>query len=397
MRVLIVEPHASGHHASYLRWLALTAIRHRWSVVIAATARALAHPLLNSIVADFRDVITHEIEDCPGMDAATARSAQLLFREFAYWKTFKRTATEVRAKMSIDAAILPYVDYCFHALAILGSPFQELPWCGISMRLGVRQEVVSTKSRPPLKWRVAKLVLASSTLRALFVINPSVQDVPRNWFTKAALSKLRYLPDPAELEVTGARAESRADLGISDSNVAMLAFGSIDERKGIDSLLNSLASQNGLDDYVVILAGKQSANMQRELRSAVYADLLSKKRLLVIDRFLSAAEQNLVFAAADVVWVGYRNHIYMSGVLALAGRAGLPVVGTVEGEIGRLIANHKFGAAARIDQPGDVGAALREMLDVHTRAQFGKRAQAAFATHTVENFGATVMSAFHPP
>jgi len=393
MRVLILEPHASGHHASYLRWLVEAAVRKQWNVVIATTAAALDHPSLTTIAADFADVRTHLIDAFPNFDGVIARPSRLIRRELAYWKAFKRTVAEVRRRASIDAAILPYVDYCFYALAMLGPPFQDLPWCGISMRLEVRQDAPSTKPVLPLKWRVAKRVLSGPTLSALFVINPSVQDVPPDWLSTTSLSKLRYLPDPAEFEVTGARPESRAALGISDSDVAILVFGSIDERKGIDSLVSCILSHASLANYVVILAGRQSAGVQGQLRTPPCAELRSRNRLIVIDRFLPVAEQNLVFTAADVVWVGYRRHSYMSGVLVIAGRAGLPVVGTAEGEIGRLIAKHNLGVVARIDRPEEVDRALHAMLDAHTRVQMGQLAQSAFASHTTENFGATVMAA----
>jgi glycosyltransferase involved in cell wall biosynthesis len=394
MRILILEPYASGHHASYLRWLVQAAVRMHWSVVIATSAGSLTHPSLRTIAADFGDVHTHVIKDLPMVGGATIRRSLLMLQEFAYWRTFRRTLMEVRKNGPIDGAILPYVDYCFYALAILGSPFKELPWCGISMRLKVGQSSDKQKLPLPLKWRLANRVLRSSTLRALFVINPSVQDVPSYWCSKTLLSKVQYLPDPAEYEIAGSRRESRTALGISDKEVAILVFGLIDERKGIDSLLSSLSLRDGLESYVVILAGTQSAYIRGELRKGPFAKLVSCKRLIVIDRVLAAAEQNLVFTAADVVWVGYRNHAHMSGVLVLAGRAGLPVVGTREGEIGRLIEKYGVGIAAGIDQPAEVDVALRAMLDFRTRTEMGRKAQCAFAGHTVENFGARVMAAF---
>jgi glycosyltransferase involved in cell wall biosynthesis len=393
MHVLIAEPHAAGHHASYLRWLVQTAVARQWSVTIATTSEASTHASLSTIAVDFAGVHVEVFDDFPGMGSGAIRPWQLLHREFAYWKGFKRALKEVRRKASIDAVILPYVDYCLYALAIRGSPFEDLPWCGIAMRLGVGQREITLKSTAPLKWRVAKRVLGSPTLRTLFVINPSVQDAPANWLSDVSFRKLRYLADPTDYQPSAARRQSRADLGISDGDVAVLVFGTIDERKGIDSLLNSLESQNGLDNYVVILAGRQSAGVQNLLRTSRYTERLNR-RLIVIDRFLPEAEQDLVFAAADVVWVGYRNHVYMSGVLVLAGRAGLPVVGSPGGEIGRLITKHSLGVVVRIDRPAEVGAALRSMLSYDTRSRFGQTAQAIFADHTVDKFGASVMAVF---
>jgi glycosyltransferase involved in cell wall biosynthesis len=202
---------------------------------------------------------------------------------------------------------------------------------------------------------------------------------------------LRYLPDPAEPVDVRTRRQSRAALGISDGQAAILVFGSIDERKGIDSLLAAVTGPEGMENYVVILAGKHSAAMQARLRAGPAAEPTARKPLIVMDRVLSDAERDQVFSAADVVWVGYRNHAYMSGVLVLAGRAGLPVVGTSEGEIGRLIAEYRFGIAARIDRQAEVISALRAMLDAGTRTAMGQRALSAFADHTVENFGASVL------
>jgi glycosyltransferase involved in cell wall biosynthesis len=394
MRVLILEPHASGHHASYLRWLVQAAAAKRWSVVIASTRSALSHPSLATLASDFGDVRTHLIADFPVDDGRVVRAHRLLRREFVYWKAFNRAAAVVRGNVPIDAVILPYVDYCFYALAILGSPFGESPWCAISMRLQVAQDAANGRPRMSVKWRLAKRILASPALKKLFVINPSVENVPANWFSPAMRSKLRYLPDPAEYDFTGSRGESRAALGISNGQVAILVFGSIDERKGIDSLLNGLALQNDLDSYVVILAGRQSVNVRDQVQAAACAELLSQKRLIVINRFLTTSEQNRVFAAADVVWVGYRNHVYMSGVMVLAGKAGVPVLGSPEGEIGRLIAKYDLGYTARLDRPAEITSALRALLDAHKRAEMGEKAQSAFASHTMENFGAEVTAAF---
>ncbi len=395
MRVLILEPHLTGHHASYLRWLVQAADKKKWSVVIATTADALPHPALSAITVEFSNVVVHPMQVSPEFLRTVGRSSQLIRRELGYWRMFKRTVQDLRARSAFDLVIVPYVDYCFYALAILGAPFGEIPWCGISMRLSVQNPQAESAMLLPWKWRMAKRLLATRNLKTLFVINPSVSDVPANWYTAGQSSKLRYLPDPAEYKVVSSRSESRAALGVSLEQVAILVFGSIDERKGIDSLIAAIVSQNDLANYVVILAGQHSANMRSEiLTRPAFAQLLAQNRLFVLDRFVSDTELGSLLAASDLVWVGYRNHIYMSGVLVLAGMAGLPVVGTMEGEIGRLITKHAMGVCARIDHPAEVADALRAMLDDARRREMGRRGRAAFEHHTVDGFGASVLAAF---
>lgn len=144
---------------------------------------------------------------------------------------------------------------------------------------------------------------------------------------------------------------------------------------------------------IVILAGAQTAYSRALLCNEGYARLLSRKRVLVLDRFVSDSEQDALFTAADIVWVGYRNHAYMSGVLVLAGLAGKAVVGPSSGEVGRLIEKHGIGRAVHVDQAAELAQALRAMLDDAARNIMGTEAKAAFASHSVENFGATVMGA----
>lgn len=393
MRILILEPHATGHHASYLRWLVQAMHQKGWSVVIATTEEALVHPELSAITAKFDNILVHTMRESPELSGVAANSRQLIRREFAYWRNFKRAVRDVRADGTpIDLIIVPYIDYCFYALALLGAPFLDIPWCGISMRLSVDITRKADRAALPWKWRMARRLLGTSGLRALFVINPSIAEIPPHWHMPKETARLRYLPDPAQCVPAPSRAESRAKLGIAKDKVAILVFGSIDERKGIDSLISAVATQADLAAYLVILAGKQSSTMRRGLLASMYGNLLAQNRLIIIDRFVDDLELGMLLAASDVVWVGYRDHIYMSGVLVLAGKAGLPVVGTSEGEIGRLINRHEMGVLARIEQPVQVAIALRAMLNDGARLEMGRRARLAFEDHTVENFGATILS-----
>jgi glycosyltransferase involved in cell wall biosynthesis len=394
MRVLILEPHASGHHASYLRWLVQAARRIDWQVVIATTEGAISHAALATIASEFGDVEIHLIREFAITIGMGARSLALIRRQLNYWRMFKRAVCEVQASSPVDFIILPYVDYCFFALAILGAPFKGTPWCGISMRLAVTDSQIMAPESLPWKWRLAKCLLGSANLKALFVINPSVSDVPANWFSVRESSKLRYLPDPAECDIPASRSEARATLGIASNRVAILIFGSIDQRKGVESLIAVLGSRADLGEYVVILAGEQTPHIRSQLASPGCARLRTEGRIIVLDRFISDVELGSLLAASDVVWVGYQGHVYMSGVLVLAGKAGLPVIGTDIGEIGRLIRRHSLGLVAKIHRPDEVALALRRMLEAALREEMGRRSKAAFADHSIEVFGARVMAAY---
>jgi len=394
MRLLIVEPESHGHRGHYVRWLVVAAHRKQWDVVIATTKAASSHPIVRTLPSEFGNVAIHLMRDAAKRQDVHPTFWQLVRNDIASWRSFKQTVDEIRSTGPIDAVVLPYAEYCFFSLAIFGEPFWGIPWCAISMRLSLAQLGSVVNSSMPRKWRFAGRILRQPSLRALFVINPSVGDVPQTWYSPRVRARLRYLPDPGEDSGFVSRQEARVSLNLADTAVAILVYGWIDGRKGADALLQTLALEPELDEYVVILAGEQSTNTRDLLRSEPYARFREEKRLIVLDRFISETEQSAVFAAADIAWLGYRSHLFMSGVLVLAGRAGLPVIGTREGEIGRLVETHQLGAVAAIGQLSDIARALRRMRDATMRYEMGQRARRVFAAHSVDNFGDTVLATF---
>ena len=150
MRILIVEPHTSGHHANYLAWLARACRARNWRVAISTTGAAISHPLFAAMESE-RDsgIEFHTMQDV--RLTAHPTNVGLMRREIAYWRLFRAAARAAGAVAGIDAIILPYLDYCYHAMAILGSPFAGCPWCAISMRLSVEISSAGSASRLPVE------------------------------------------------------------------------------------------------------------------------------------------------------------------------------------------------------------------------------------------------------
>ena len=394
MRLLILEPNADGHRAQYVRWLVQAASRRHWTTLIGTTEAAFSHVTLRALPSEYANVDVLMMRKASVEYAKTSGLLAQACNDVASWRMFKRAIDAARARYDINAIIFPYAEYCFYSLAVLGEPCHGIPWCAISMRLSLARDTSTDFTRLPRNWRLAHRILDQPHLRALFVINPSVDDVPRNWYSDKARSRLRYLPDPAESPQIELRPAARLALSVSERSIVVLVYGWIDGRKGADSLVQTLAQESDLEDFTLILAGEQSEDTRGLMSTAPYRHLRATHQLIVLDRFLSSDEQQSVFAAADVVWLGYRQHMYMSGVLALAGRAGLPVLGTKDGEIGRLIESNGLGIIIALDRLAEIAQALRVMRNAATRKEFGERGRRHFATHTVDNFGDTVLSAF---
>lgn len=372
-----------------MRWVVEAIVERGWVAVVATTKKALEHPLLRGLAHAGERVELRIIDTELPVGALDGRLA-VIRSELVYWQSMRAVVRAERARADVSAVVLPYVDYCFFACCVLGVPYGGVPWHAISMRLSA---VGETAAKAPWRWRLARRLLSSPSLSTLFAISPSVQTLPSAWLTRAMAAKLRYLPDPAEHRGGADRAAARSRLGLMPDQLAVLVFGSIDERKGVGRLAAALAGDARLARYVLVVAGAQTPQLRAAAGSGALAELRSRRRLIELDRTLDDAEQNLVFAAADVAWLGYERHIFMSGVLVLAGHSALPVVATDVGETGAFVRRHGMGLLIEVNGTDSVRDALLALADAAVRRNLGSRSKAAVEEHTPQRLKQALIDA----
>jgi len=389
-RILIVEPHSPGHHATYLRWIIEAIVAQGWTAVVATTDKALQHPLLQDLKVG-RDGVELHIVDAEMPLGAIRGRLEVIRRELMYWRAMRDVVRAEQAKGDLQSVVLPYLDYCFFTCCVFGLPCGGVPWHVISMRLSAVR--APNADRLPWRWRLVRRLLSTKSLATLFAISPSVRDVPSSWLTPALAAKLQYLPDPAEQRGGVSRDTARARLGLRPEHLAALVFGSIDERKGLGRLAAVLAADSQFARYVLIVAGAQAPDIRAEAARGALAQLRDAGRLIVLDRTLDDAEQAVVFAAADVAWLGYEGHAFMSGVLVLAGQAALPVVATDFGEIGMFVRRHAIGLLVEAEGDASVRDALVALMDPALRRELGAQSHAALKEHTPQRLKQSLVAA----
>ncbi|HEY1608857.1 MAG TPA: group 1 glycosyl transferase, partial [Paraburkholderia sp.] len=103
------------------------------------------------------------------------------------------------------------------------------------------------------------------------------------------------------------------------------------------------------------IAGEQDPET-RELLSAHLPQLAHTP--VILDRFIPDDLERSLFSACDAVWLGYKDHYGMSGVLVQAYRFGKPVIATADGLIGWFCRDGQLGP--RIDDltPASITQAL---------------------------------------
>jgi glycosyltransferase involved in cell wall biosynthesis len=387
MTVAVLEPHASGHRAHYVRWIADGLRASGRNLLIGGGAELLAHPAVAELLAG-QGVRSVCLEATEVAARQQTNRLSMIKRQFAYRGYFSRLFELASAHCAVGEVVVPYVDYCLYALAGRGAPFHSSRWCGITMRTSPPGTTFAERCR----WRAIERMCAAPALLRLFTIDPMFLpgDAPARYNMPA---KMAYLPDPVEHIDPGDRSATRQGLGIADGVHVVLVFGSLDRRKGIEWLLEAMLRLPQTVRVVALLAGKQTPELEAQLREPRWQGLYGSRRVVCVNRVISQTELGGVLAVADSAWLGYVGHQHASGVFNLAAVHGLPIIATKEGAIGLMAS--RVSAAVRLD-PTDSAAVAQSLTDLAGGAfQMRNEAERARlqAVHSVASFGATISAA----
>lgn len=377
MHVLIFELSLTGHHAAYLENAAETFLARGDTVTITLLERHASHRSVLALVARYPSACSIEPlpDSCfprvlPGFLAGVKR-------EMSIWRLLGSAYRRVSQRRQVDHVFLPYLDYCLHALALLGAPYRA-PWSGIAMRpgfhlpveLGYVDQGLVTELKEALFFRL----LNRSRLNRVLVIDPLLS---RHVVAANPNCKVTLLRDPAEFQAPLNRVEAREHLGIQSGAYVVLVYGAIDERKALDRLVVALGDPK-LSQVHVLVVGAVSATLKKFLFGPECSLLRKGARLTVRDGYATSELEAAAFAATDAVWVAYRDHLGMSGVLGLAAVADKPVIASRKGLIGWHTVDQRLGVTVDIEDAPDV----RRAIGLLTSGRVRNATQNSFKLHT---------------
>ena len=167
-----------------------------------------------------------------------------------------------------------------------------------------------------------------------------------------------------------------------------------DLRKGVEILAASMEDGKFPPKGYLLFAGEQDDDVESFLKSPLGTRLKASNRYQQINRHLNKDEENMVFSAADAVWLGYQGHYHMSGVLVQAGAMALPVLACEEGLIGWLTKRFSSGLVISTSSPSAVAKAIGELSqDLNAAQQYGENGRLAYSAHTLENYSRILVEA----
>jgi glycosyltransferase involved in cell wall biosynthesis len=395
MRLLIVEPDAEGHHlVLYTRLLLREAVRRGWTVTLLTTESSLNHAAFDIISADHGGALQTIV--MPEVDRSNTGSIALFISQSKLWKALARVCKANNGFADFDLIYCINLDYFEKALSLRGSPFGAIPFAGMLMNPKFHRAPMGLgpPSRADFLYRIlSKRMLAIKSLRWLMVVDRPFRDFCRQQrFVHA--DKIRLIADVGEVSQAKYSGSAREGLGIQPGAFVILLYGSLSRRKGVEDLLRAVQSL-GQPEVVALVAGKPDRTITAMLSSPWCRALQESGQLVFRAGFQDDKSEAMVFAAADVVWLGYSGGAYgSSGVLYQAGSAGLPVISMVEGLIGWTVEEHRLGVALNTsDVPGVVSVIQRLRDDESMLREFGENGRRLAKHHTGAAFADTICSA----
>jgi glycosyltransferase involved in cell wall biosynthesis len=391
--VLIVEPNFTGHRWRYAEWAAAAYAEAGYRCVIVTDPANAGHSLATGIVQENRPEL--QIQFVAPREHGRGGLAKVSYMRF--FRDFKHAFDVASRDRKVALVVVPYVDYFFYVLPFTGSPFGATPWVGITMRANFHHAKVGVRApREPLvnaiKAQLFERAIRTPGLKTLLTIDPTLTEWcvgkpgHRESHRAGRSAAVQYLADPFPDAKAAEPLAARERLGLGASR-HVLVYGAITERKGIRELVAALAQRKGADRPTLVVAGAQDDETRAFFASA---GGLSPAPVFM-DRFITAEEELDLFSACDVVWLGYKGHYGMSGVLVQAYRFGKPVVATADGLIGWFCRTGELGPVIEDLSVTSINRAFDKVFEA--RATAAPSGQHLLERNTLSHFKQTLRQA----
>jgi glycosyltransferase involved in cell wall biosynthesis len=394
--LLYVEPEADGHHlALYAACIWEKLVEEGWRIVWLTSHHALRSEIAGKLISHFGN----KLEVCSYDIASVPKSGGKPWAWLRYQLQHRRMLNSVLPELTrngtIDCIFMPWLNYCDRVCGLLGLPPVDVPICALHMHISVHEPLaedvswLSRISHAITKRTMARLYGQPKLKTVAAILESFVEYAQATHMT--GWQKLTYVPDVGSLESMLPREESRKYYGIGPNETVVLVFGAISKRKGVGVLLQAVTAMGEEYPLVVVLAGRQDAEVKAQVADFERCIRGKAARLVVQDSFVSSADERRLFSVADIVWVGYPGFLGSSGVLTQAGCAGLPVVTGVPGEIGRAVLRSQCGLTCNLANAEEVAAALATLAkDRSLGARLGANGKERSRQHSPAIFATNI-------
>ncbi len=389
------EPYGGGHRGQYLKYLIDYWARIGWPTKLQ--------------LAVFDDQLEVEPEFAeavqkPGTDDLEIISLyRYLDPTFAGGGLVKNNLAQGRCLAKIITAVRPdrcLLMYLDHLLIPLGMGLRfdyPVKVAGIYFRPTIGYPVTSARSVVTSfrKRQLMKFAARNRHLSSVLSLDPYAV----RWLRSLGDVAAHALPDPVEFFQTRvSKADMLKDLGIASHKRVLLSFGSQTKRKGVHKILEAIdfLSEETLSKIAFLFVGPIDINYAGHLIPEI-EKRRERAEIVVVDKFVADREIGDYFGASDIALLPYQDHVGSSNVLIRAAGAGLPVIASDWGLVGKWTRDYKLGYAIDSSNPNEIAKVIQSAIHSIDIKLFDRNTAIEFASHhTVAAWGdliaATILS-----
>ena len=368
--ILIIESEFAGHYLTgYIKYVLRSLKNKKIKIILLVSDLSLkkgkgAIKILKEEKVDF------EIKIFPYLDVVNSSKFSLIKYQFLYYYKIKKEFKNLHNIYNFDHVFLSSIQRFDKVLAILGSPFKNINFSGVILGLKFhlkKHNFNYTETNSFLSKFLFFKLLKIKNLKFL-ITNDFLFKKYINFQNNNLSKKLIFLHDPKEFRFKYKKNEARKFLNLNKKTFIILVYGAIIDSKGIVKLLN-IFNQNINFDLKVVIAGAQFGYIKNYLKKNYAKILVKKNKLRIIEGWQDEKTEAKLFYSADVIWIGYENYPFPSGVLYQSVLANKPSIISKNGFIHYLNKTYKIGYEVNINDPKEI---LNIILIIKKKIKFNK-------------------------
>jgi len=394
VRIALYEVSLDGHRFSYIRAIGSEAVRRGWKPTLVLPSTVRSHPAIGAL------------SDCVGPqnilfgDYATPelKSISPLGLLMHHLRNHQVASGALQSFLPrCDFVYFPTLDYLDQAILLRGSPSGTVPMGGMSMRVRFHMRAAGIDSRVTRAASVAgalafRRLLKLPSVRCVTTADPTLGEYSRGRGTKD-FRKVRYVPELGMVVPAMDVTEARTYLGLEKRQHVVLVYGAISVRKGIPELLSAVARLGDLP-LCVLIVGQADDKAREFLETPYVMKMVNAGRVKLRMSYSGDLDEAAAFAAADAVWVAYRNHSTMSGVFLQAVCAHRPVITADYGILPWLAARDGVGISVDATDPDSTAGRIADLFSDHGKYDtYRENTVRIAARHLPSSFGSSVCDA----
>ncbi len=353
--IVLFDTDSRGHHADYLTYLIAYHQANLDVSLVVVTDERLVLKLQKQFANSTQNLT---FDGIPATEIQQLHQASIFKRSYQEWQLFCRYA----AKYQATQGLLMYFDV-FQLGLLLGSK-PPCPVAGIYFRPDFHYKAVGFKAKLNAfrKKEMLRLILGRKVIKTLFSLDKTAVGI-----VQAFAKQTNVLPvsDPVQVyssnnsELTALR----ESLGLTDERKTLLLFGFLDERKGIENVLEAfkLLEKEVLAKIQLLLVGVIDPHYKQQIESEIQK-LPTEVSIKTVFEEIKGEKIQRYFEVSDYVLALYQQHVGMSQIIIRAAISQKPLLASNFGLIGELVQTKSLGKTTDSANPEEIATLFRQAV-----------------------------------